>query len=236
MKSFVNQRAFDNPGVMMRAAGQGGHGGPNMPIYAADGSIAAYTTNGGIEAPVRHEILPGTRLIRFGQGGVPSLVVQGEWWLERADFLKVLAFADKNAMGLGAAVRILCAVPSEWSQLDLAVQVVTHGDLLAWRGVGNTALLPAPQGRAASGGSTGTGLLDSFGKLIGPVHDARPAKLAGLRAEYIPTVGDLAGERINQLFIPGLGSPDVLRDAVTVLGTHFLPPEQSRLGYRPVMI
>lgn len=236
MKTFANQRAFDNPGTRLRAAGQGGQGGPNSPIYAFDGSIAAYTTNGGIEDPMRYEIPRGTRLLRFGQGGVASLVVQGEWWLAYNEFRKVLAFADQNKMGLGAAVRMLCAVPSDWSQLDLVVHVKTHGDLLAYAGPGNVAVLPPPPGRPATAGTTNTGLVDRFGKLIGAVHDNRPAKLAGLKTEYIPMVPDTSGQRITQLFIPGLGNGDVMHDAVSFLGSNFLPPEQSRLGYAPIMI
>jgi hypothetical protein len=236
----ANQRAFDAPGTYLRAAGQASFGGPNTAIYAADGTIAAYVANGGIESPQPHTINTGTRLIRFGQNGVAELVVQGEWWMEDVEFRKVETFAREKKMGIGAAVRMLCAVPSEWSGLDLAVVAVTVGPLLAYRGFGNPAVIPASQGRKATDGYNNSGLVDAFGKPAGAVFGARPAKLAQApafaRAEYIGTVPDTKGQRIAQLFIPGLGNGDVRRDTILFLGTRFLPREQAMLGYAPQMV
>lgn len=236
----ANQHAFDAPGTFLRASGQASFGGPNSPIYAADGTIAAYVANGGIESPQPHTIQPGTHLIRFGQNGVAELVLQGEWWMELAEYRKVEAFAREKKMGVGAAVRMLCAVPSEWSALDLVVVAVTVGPLLSYRGFGNPAVIPASSGRKAIPGHNTSGLLDAFGNPAGAVFGGRPAQLAQApefaRAEYVGIVPDTRGQRIAQLFIPGLGNGDVRRETIRFLATHFLPQEQAKLGYAPKMV
>lgn len=42
---------------------------------------------------------------------------------------------------------------------------------------------------------------------------------------------DDSGIRIEQLYIPGLTSPDIRHDSLMVEGYGHLPPEQSRAGY-----
>lgn len=237
---IANQRAFDAPGTYFRAAGKAGFGGFNSPIYGPDGTIAGYATNGGIQSPERCEIQPGKTLVRFGQNGIPEQVLQGEWWLELEEFRKIEAFALEKRAGIGAAVRMLCAVPSEWSALDLMVQVNVVGTLLAYQGYGNSAVIPASTGRKAVPGKNETGLVDPFGNPVGAVFGARPPKLAQApqfaQAEFIPVLPDTSGNRIRQLFIPGLGNGDVRRETLFFQGTRFLPRTQAQLGYAPLFI
>ncbi len=236
---FANQRFFDAPGVALIAAGQGSYRGPNSPIYGADGSIVAYTTNGGIEYPTRYEVPVGTRLMRFGRNILADLVLQGDWWLDEVELNKVVAFAAHRRIGVSAAIRLLCAVPSEWSSLDIMVQAVTLEPLLAYRGPGNSAVIPLAHGRRAVDGRNATGLLDAQAKPIGTVIGAQPARLAqspDARLEFVPITRDANGWRIQQLFIPGLGSGDVRRSALLGQGSRFLAADDANRGYEPLFV
>ncbi|UAJ09019.1 hypothetical protein [Polymorphobacter megasporae] len=234
---FANQRFFDAVGTELIAGGQGSYSGPSSPIYGADGLTAGHATNGGIERPQRYVIPLGTRIMRFGRNILADLVLQGEWWLEEVELNKVVKFAEQKNIGVCTAIRLLCAVPSEWSTLEMMVQAVVVGSLLAYRGPGNSAFIPVAQGRAAVEGRNTSGLVTSHGRPLGKVVGAQPPKLAQPpeygRSEIIPVIPDTNGWRIRQLFIPGLGSADVRRDSLLSQGCRFLAEEDAHRGYTP---
>lgn len=127
---FANQYFFDGPSAYPEARGAD----RKQPIVKPDGSLD-WVTNGGIINPVRHEIAVGTRLVRFGNI-MPHFAVTGGWWLEFAAYRKIEEFADRYRMPVQVALRLLCCVPPEWSQLTVLMQARTIAPLLAYRGAG----------------------------------------------------------------------------------------------------
>jgi hypothetical protein len=127
---FANQRFFDLPSALLEARGAD----RKQPVAKADGTLD-WVTNGGIIAPQRHEIATGTRLVRFGNI-TPHFAVAGGWWLEFSAYRKIEDFADRYKMPVQVALRLLCCVPPEWSQLTVLMQAHTIAPLLAYRGSG----------------------------------------------------------------------------------------------------
>lgn len=182
----VNAEAFARPGVRERAMGYGwakpiGH--PSQP-----------TRTGGIRNPQQHLIKPDEVIIRFGQKrlawtddqgkehpiglshrGLIGGALEGEWWLELAEFTKVARYANAKSIPISAAISALCVVPGEWSDLDVVVSARLFAPLLAYRGE------PSP---------------------------------ADSKGTHYPVVKDLDGGEIVQLYIPGLGNGDVVRNAL----------------------
>lgn len=199
----VNSRAFALPGVRRSAMGYG----KPKPIGYDDGSVGK---TGGMRNPKRVELQPGATIVRFGQKrlSVPVTVVdhkgqdhtygtnlshrgliggalEGEWWLERAEFDRIADYAKHQRITIGAAVSALCVVPADWSDLDVVVAATLMAPLLAYRGLPN------------------------------PVD---------IRGTHVPVVSDDSGKAIRQLFIPGLGNGDVVRQALMWGAPTFLHP------------
>jgi hypothetical protein len=135
--AFINQRWFDRPDTLPTARGESS----KAAIVAPNGEVLLYATNGGIVSPARTELAPGTRLVRFGSSGLPSIVVQGSWWLDWDNYKLVERFADQRSLPVAVGVRLLCCVPLEWSVMDVVVQVRLKSPLLAYSGASAPALV-----------------------------------------------------------------------------------------------
>lgn len=183
---FANQHWFDRPDALLEARGAARTG----PIAAADGSLD-WNNNGGILAPVRAELDAGTRLVRFGRI-LPWLSIAGGWWLEWSAYRRVEAFADRYRLPVQVALRLLCCIPPEWSELNVVIEARTIAALLAYRGPG------AP---------------------------VRVTNKASGQMSFMAATADAAGEMVPQLFIPGMGSPDLRRDAILLTGHGLIPAE-----------
>lgn len=141
---FANQSAFDDnsrrqaAGVDLRAS---------QAITDPHGNVLAYAQTGGMMSPMRHELPTGTLLFRFGGGGRSAQqVAEGAWWVAQAEFNKLESFAQVHKLSIGMAMRLLCLVPPEWSDATLLIRARVIRDLLAWRGMANTVVLPAGKG------------------------------------------------------------------------------------------
>ncbi len=129
---FVNQKWFDRHDALLMARGANS----KAAIVSPEGSVIGWATNGGIALPRRRELAVGTRLVRFGSLGMPSMVVQGGWWLDWNQYNQVEIFADKKNLPVTVAVRLLCCVPLEWSTMDIVIQARLKSPLLAYAGAG----------------------------------------------------------------------------------------------------
>lgn len=142
----INQRWFDFPSSIERARGDTTKGA----LVDPNGKIILKFTNGGISAPQPWVVPAGSFIARFGSkrlgprtnlsaGGLFAMAAEGEWWLDRVNFERVKAFAQSKGVGLPVAVRLLCCVPLEWSDLDLLIEAQTKQELRAYRGLANPA-------------------------------------------------------------------------------------------------
>jgi len=190
----INQEAFDRPQTLMMARGQ--QLGRLRHLSAGDGYSPDGGLNGGIIAPQRHLIPAGTTLVRFGGSPwrdarpfVPK-VASGEWWLDWPNYKTVEAYADKLGESVAYAVRHLCAVPDDWSDMSFLIQGTTRSPLLSYTGEGREAV-------------TRSGTID-------PRSSGKPT--------------------LDQLFIPGLSSPDLRKKAILINGQTFLDPAMSKRG------
>jgi hypothetical protein len=140
MTSFANVAEFSSS--RSRLAAQGTDFNETRALVDAKGNVVAYAQTGGMINPTRHELGVGTIIFRFGAGGAPVRAVsRGAWWVERAEFEKLLAFANVHGLSIGLAVRILCLVPPEWSDLGLLIRARVMRPLLAYRGLGNNVII-----------------------------------------------------------------------------------------------
>lgn len=141
--SFRNQSFFDNPDNYRRA--QGVDLRPKSSITDSKGNILAYTGTGGMIMPQRHELNTGTHVFRFGDINAGAYgVAAGSWWIDRQGLDKIIRFGQVWDLSVGMAMRMLCLVPPEWSAATLLVRARVVEPLLAWRGLGNSVVTPAP--------------------------------------------------------------------------------------------
>jgi hypothetical protein len=146
MAIFANAAAFNEPKSRILAIGT------NLKSAITDprGNVLCYAQTGGILGPSRYELSPGTKIYRFGGGGAsPEIVGRGGWWIEQREFEKLFNFAQAHDLSIGMAVRCLCLVPPEWSDVCILVRARVVRGLLAWRGLANSVVTPA----ARAGGS-----------------------------------------------------------------------------------
>lgn len=215
----LNQEYFDRPETIELARGKQFvrlRHYADGDRYEPDGG-----RNGGMRAPKPRPIPPATTLIRFGgfrdgaspnrtqeqnedhtkrdnkeRGSGPQYfarqVAAGEWWLDEFRFNLITAWANARGESISYAVRRLCAVPEEWSDMSYLVKARTRSPLMAYAGYGRPA-------------DTGNGRID-------PRHDTKID--------------------IEQLFIPGLASPDLCKKAIFIFEDQFLASEMSRKGAR----
>jgi hypothetical protein len=142
MAIFANAAAFDDPKSHLLAMGVDLN--TEHAIVDTRGNVLAYKETGGIINPSRYELWPDTKIFRFGGGGrSPDVVAQGNWWIEQREFEKLFSFAQAQELAIGMAMRCLCLVPPEWSDMSLLIRARVSRALLAWRGLGNSVITPA---------------------------------------------------------------------------------------------
>jgi hypothetical protein len=145
MSAFANQAAFDQPAS--RAVAMGVNLSAARAIVDAQGRVVAHARTGGMISPQRHLLTAGTRLYRFGSGGrTPHDVARGGWWLQAAEFERLVSFANQHGIYVGLAMRLLCLVPPEWSDATQLLRVHTRRGLLAWRGLADSVVTPIAGG------------------------------------------------------------------------------------------
>lgn len=192
----INQEYFDRPETLQMA--QGKQLGRLTHFPDGDRYSNGGGQNGGMRAPMPRLIPPSSLLVRFG--GSPhrdarpfaAKTASGEWWLDEFRFKVLEAWANAKGESVTYAVRQLCAVPDEWSDMSYVVKARTRSPLMAYAGYGRPAV-------------SGKGTID-------PRHDHRVD--------------------IEQLFIPGLASPDLRKAAILVYEDRFLDPAMSQKGAR----
>lgn len=142
---FLNQNAFDDPQNWMRA--EGVDPDPQKAFVSTNGKALFFARTGGMMSPKRCELAPGTTLYRLGATGVevPQLMA-GSWWVARSEFSKLLSFAQQHDLGIGMAVRALCLVPPQWSDMGQLIRVSVRRPLLAMRGLGQSVSVDAGDG------------------------------------------------------------------------------------------
>ena len=145
MPTFVNAQEFDQ--TKSRGMAMGVDFSDRNAIVDSHGNVLAYAQTGGVLSPARRELNSGDVLFRFGGAGVPvARIAGGAWWVERDQLDKLLSFANAHGLALPAAVRILCLVPPEWSDLGTLIRARVRKPLLAWRGLGNSVLVRKTDG------------------------------------------------------------------------------------------
>jgi hypothetical protein len=146
--AFGNQEAFSNPNSRLMAAGTDLQ--PSNAIVDQQGRVLAFAKTGGMMAPARFEILPGAKIFRFGNAGAGvHRLAAGSWWMEQPAFEKLTSFAQVHGVSIGVALRYLCLVPPEWSDVTMLIRARATAPLLAWRGIGNTVVTNARDGGPA---------------------------------------------------------------------------------------
>lgn len=165
---FANQTWFDRFDALLMAKGAS----PATVILDAKGNPVATSTNGGLINPTAFALQPGRTIYRFGNiltngRGTLATPVEGQWWLEDSEMRAIEKFADTNRIGIPLAVRLLCSVPEDWSDMQLLVAVRLMKPLMAYRGPGATGT-----GRSKSTGvqQTLTPILDLGGAIINQLY------------------------------------------------------------------
>ena len=144
MPVFANAAQFAGSRPFEAASGAGAE------IVDPHGRVIGRVSTGGVISPTRHETRAGDILFRFGGTGVPpQKIALGAWWMEKASFEKVLSFAMTHGISVGMATRVLCLVPPEWSNLGTLIRAAARQPLLAYRGLGNSVVVPKSDGFGA---------------------------------------------------------------------------------------
>lgn len=142
---FRNQQAFDDPSNRLAATGVDLR--QSNAITDPQGHILAYAQTGGILSPARREISAGVKLFRFGSSKAGATrVAAGAWWLEQTEFDKIFRFSQVWNISVPLAMRLLCLVPPEWSDMTLLIRARAVVPLLAWRGLSMSVVTPAKGG------------------------------------------------------------------------------------------
>lgn len=197
----MNQEYFDRPETLRLARGEMVSHRPEArgwQILDASGHVAVEGTNGGILNPRAITIERRSTLVRFGNAPFASDVAGGSWWLDWSNYKIVERFADARKIPVASAMRMLCAVPVEWSTMTMLVQATARSPLSAYIGRGNLATV---------------------------------VSRLGVRSIVDPN--SYSQQQVEQLFIPGLSSPDLRKASVFITGTLMLPQDESIKGYDP---
>lgn len=141
---FVNEAAFRDPNAKQQAIGIDTR---KAALVDINGKTIIHPQTGGMIAPVRHELLSKTILFRFANGHTPlERIVTGGWWLGSREFDRICNFAKHHDIHPAMAVRTLCCVPPEWSDMGLLLRARVNRPLLAYRGLGNHVSTPHKDG------------------------------------------------------------------------------------------
>ena len=142
---FANQGAFDDQSSYRMALGQ--NLDPNKAVTGSNGQVLFYMQTGGMISPAKAELEAGTVLHRFAAASAGAVgAMHGGWWVERAEFDRIMRFAQVHGISDPMAARILCGVPPEWSDMGTMIRVRLSKPLLAWRGLANSVMVPYPKG------------------------------------------------------------------------------------------
>lgn len=148
MNRFLNQQYFDEQ--LSRQLASGVDSRPQSAVRDSKGQILFQLQTGGMMSPVKTELRTGSALMRFASGAIaPDIAMAGGWWIEQASFDRILRFSQVHDVPLILAARILCGVPPEWSDMRQLVRVRLRHELLAWRGLANSVIVPYPAGGPA---------------------------------------------------------------------------------------
>ena len=145
MATFANQTAFEEARSRMVAIGT--DLSPSRAIVDASGNVLAHARTGGMIDPQRYALRQGSTVYRFGASRSPREIAKGGWWIEKREFQLLVNFAITYDIYVGLAMRVLCLVPPEWSDATVLVRARVTRDLLAWRGLGNSVVIPMAGGK-----------------------------------------------------------------------------------------
>ncbi len=174
MATFLNSAQFAAPQSYSLACGSDLR--PDRTIVGPNGAVIGYVQSGGVLNPSRYELHEGAILFRFDASNVaPVGAAKGKWWIERSQFEKLLGFANHHGLAIGLAARVLCLVPPEWNDMGTLIRVRVVRPLLAYRGLGNSVVVPKSDG-------------------LGPVRLPHQNELAARRVFqlFIPGLADLS--------------------------------------------
>jgi hypothetical protein len=189
----VNARAFGLPGVRRTAMG---YQAPRPIGYGPD----ATKRTGGVRTPRAVKLAPGTTIVRFGQKRLTEASVATD------------EFGQKHQKGTTLSHRGLIGGALEgawWLELSEFRKVARYADsksIPISAAVSALCVIPAKWSD-----------LDVMvsAKLTAPLlaYRGRPQP-ADHNGTHVPVMRDLDGDDIIQLFIPGLGNGDVVRQAL----------------------
>lgn len=127
-----------------------------------DGSGAAIWSEwkkgeGGMLNPSGVTLQSGTTLIRFAGNSAydkPDKVARpfvkqaigGQWWVDWPNYQKIERFADQRKISIAEALSLTCAVPEDWSDMSVLVQVTTMAPISAYQGLGAPVTLKDERG------------------------------------------------------------------------------------------
>lgn len=147
----INQNYFNDDekkSIYLRIAS-----GERAPALVKDAAGFGHWTDwrpgeGGIISPRERVISTGTTLVRFsghpkwdgkisyGPQDFGMHAAAGAWWLDWSAYKAIEGYADKIGESVALAVRQVCAVPEEWSNMSYVVQATTRSPIGAWTGLG----------------------------------------------------------------------------------------------------
>ncbi|MBU3056566.1 hypothetical protein [Pseudomonas indica] len=142
---FANDREFHRPTSRLWAMGVDTRA--ESAVTDTRGNVLLHAQTGGMISPQRYELPRNTQLYRFASGSAPiPRAITGGWWVAEPEFEKLTRFAQVHDLHVAMAARYLCCVPPEWSDMGLLMRVRVEKPLLAYRGLGNSVVVPKSDG------------------------------------------------------------------------------------------
>lgn len=186
---FANQSAFDDPDHKLLALGYSF--APTTTIYLdPQGREQALTQSGGMINPVRHQLRAEDRLYKYSdQTQSADTYLSSGWWFGRAQLDQIIAYAAREEVPEGYAVRLLGCVPPEWgSRLDVVISVRLNTDLLAFRGLAKSAVGRDARGRTVIEAQNRNPNLRLPQLYVPGLRDARSNKQTGRHRQWFQDV------------------------------------------------
>jgi hypothetical protein len=203
----INQEYFERFETLRFAKGQSPYEEDSSPdvILGPKGDVIKSLANGGLVDPKPVEINPPCQLVRIACGPFANEVAGGSWWMSVASYNEIFLESRGRGVHVSVGIREMCAVPVPFNPMTMIVVVKVMAPLSAYSGKGN----------AAKG---------SY-KSLNPITKE---KKAYLDETVIPR------GMIEQLYIPGLSSPDLRRRALFIVGWELFDEAASRKGFTPI--
>ena len=133
---YANQAQFSSDNAMLRALGIDSR---KASLLDHRGQTISHPQTGGMLSPQKHELREGEILWRFASSEDDlKKSVLGGWWLASREFETLCNFAQHHDIHVAMAVRVLCCVPPEWSDMGRLLRVKVKTPLLAYKGLGNS--------------------------------------------------------------------------------------------------